>query len=287
MKNKSYIIRFILICLLVLTGLTIIYIWQNDDIVTTNIKYSNSKIQKGFDDYIIVQISDLHNKGFGTNQSQLLTEIENAKPNIIVVTGDLIDSNRTDVSIAMEFVNGAVKIAPVYYVSGNHEAWSGIYPDLITQLAQAGVVILDDKTVEIKKGGDKIEMIGVADPSFTPSSYAEDNSTYRLGEKLKTLTGSNTESFKILLSHRPELINLYADNKIDLVFSGHAHGGQFRLPIIGGLFSPGQGFLPKLTSGSYSVEDTTMIVSRGLGNSSIPIRIFNRPEIITVTLQSE
>ena len=123
--------------------------------------------------------------------------------------------------------------------------------------------------------------MGLSDPSV--SLYGE----YQLGKRLNDLVTGDVDSYKILLSHRPDLIEIYASNKIDLAFTGHAHGGQFRLPIIGGLGAPDQGFFPKYTSGTYTMDDTTMVVSRGLGKSVIPVRIFNRPEIIIVTLKND
>ena len=277
MTNKiRFFIKFIVIVLVFI----VFCLWQNNDIVSTNITYKSSKIPASFDGYTIVQISDLHNKLFGNRQALLLKKIEKAKPDIIVITGDLIDSNHTDINIAMELVKGAVKMAPVYYVSGNHEAWSGVYSELKLRLIDAGVILLDDKKLLIKENGTYIDLIGLSDPSFTSGGNL-------VGERLEDLVESDEQSFKILLSHRPELLEIYASNNIDLVFAGHAHGGQFRIPFIGGLIAPNQGFFPKYTSGTYTMNHTTLVVSRGLGNSVIPIRIFNRPEIIIATLKSE
>lgn len=273
-------IRAFFVYIAALVFLVLFVFWQNNGIVTTVINYSNPKISESLDGFTIVQISDLHNKSFGKNQTRLLKKIEKESPDIIVVTGDLIDSSRTNVLEAMVFIKGALKIAPVYYVSGNHESWSGIYPELSKQLAGEGVTILDDDEVQIKNTADIIELIGLTDPAFLQTSNAKEV----FKQKLKNLTENKEDSLTILLSHRPELLDVYADSHIDLVFTGHAHGGQFRLPFIGGLVAPDQGFFPKFTSGSYSLNDTTMIVSRGLGNSIIPLRLFNRPEIIVVTL---
>ncbi|MHB8127839.1 MAG: metallophosphoesterase [Mobilitalea sp.] len=283
MKILSNRIRFLLTFIIMVTGLAVFCYWQNNDLVTTKIVINNNKIPIPFNGYKIVQISDLHNKEFGRNQSKLLNLIKKANPNIIVITGDLISSKDTKFDIAMELIYGAIDIAPVYYVPGNHEAWSAIYPELTQKLIDSGVVILSDKKIQITKEDSSIDLMGLSDPSFTLFDYGE----YQLGKRLNNLVESDVESFKILLSHRPDLIEIYASNKIDLAFTGHAHGGQFRLPLIGGLGAPDQGFFPKYTSGTYTMNDTTMVVSRGLGKSKIPIRIFNRPEIIIVTLKNE
>ncbi len=202
-----------------------------------------------------------------------------------MVTGDIIDSKRTNIEIAMEFIHGAVKIAPVYYVTGNHEAWSNVYNDLEVMLQQAGVVLMDNKKMSISRGDSFVELYGMPDPDFM-LEYSNDNTGNIIVESpFNQLNIENQDIFKILLSHRPELIETYAKKEMDLVFTGHAHGGQVRLPFLGGLVAPNQGFLPKYTSGTYTMDATTVIVSRGLGNSIIPVRVFNRPELIVCTFE--
>jgi predicted MPP superfamily phosphohydrolase len=272
---------------MIVTGLTAFCFWQNNDLVTTNIVITNSKIPVPFDGFKIAQISDLHNKEFGHNQSRLLKLIKKANPDILVITGDLISSKDTNFDIAMEFIYEAIDIAPVYYVPGNHEAFSVLYSDLVQKFNDLGVTILNDEKIQIKRENSSIDLIGLKDPSFTLSNYWTEVVTDQLGKRLNNLVKGEVDSFKILLSHRPDLIDIYASNQIDLAFTGHAHGGQFRLPYIGGLVAPNQGFFPKYTSGAYTMDKTTMVVSRGLGKSSIPIRIFNRPEVIIVTLKNE
>lgn len=273
---KILILIFAGICLIIFC------LWQNNSIVITRWEYASSKIPGQFDGYVIAHISDLHNKEFGKNQSTLLNKLEDTHPDIIVVTGDLIDRRRFNLNVAMRFINGAVQIAPVYFVSGNHEAWSNKYPGLRESLVNAGVRTLDNSMAELSAGEGTISVLGLQDPDFLTSSYMEGTDTSRLTEQLEQW--SSREEFQILLAHRPELFKLYAANNINLVFSGHAHGGQFRLPFIGGLVAPDQGLFPKYTSGYYKQDESTMFVSRGLGNSIVPIRIFNRPEIVVVTL---
>ncbi|MFD2116898.1 metallophosphoesterase [Paenibacillus yanchengensis] len=285
--RKFNMMRIVGIVLIVLMLLALFVFWQNNGIVTTVINYSNPKIEESFDGYTIVQVSDLHNKSFGKNQSTLLKKIKKKNPDMIVVTGDLVDSRSTNIAIAMQFIEGAMKLAPVYYVTGNHESREGILPELKNKLEVAGVMMMDDNEMQIEKNGDVIELIGLSDPAFSGGSNLENNNPLNLEERLNKLSANKQQAFTILLSHRPELFDVYVDHKIDLVFSGHAHGGQFRIPFVGGLIAPGQGFFPKYTSGSHTVDETTMIVSRGLGNSVVPLRLFNRPELIVVTLQNE
>ena len=278
-KSKVFIGIFLIMVSIVF------FLWQNNDIVTTNIDYKNSKVSESFNGFTIVQVSDLHNKEFGKGQKRLIEKIEKASPDIIVITGDLIDRRRYNLHTSMVFVKAAIKIAPIYYVPGNHEAWSGKYDEIKKELMDAGVNVLDDESLDLVKGPSKIQIIGVKDPSFLTSTYSQDTDYSDLEKTVKNL--SEDSSFQILLSHRPEIFEFYAKENMDLSFTGHAHGGQFRIPFIGGLVVPDQGFFPKYTSGSYKKGDSTMIVNRGLGNSIIPIRIFNRPEIIKLVLNNK
>lgn len=285
MKSLSRKVRILIIITLLFIGLSMFFIWQNNSIVISRFNYSSYEVPEDFKGFNIVQISDLHNKNFGKEQSKLLEKVESLSPDIIVVTGDLIDRRRYNLDISMNFINKAVNIAPVYYVTGNHEAWSGEYSEIEKKLIEAGVNVINNSKIELKKGDGRIELLGLSDPAFLTSNYIDGTNTSKLEEYLSNWSSSN-EGFKILLSHRPELFDLYSKNNINLVFTGHAHGGQIRLPFLGGIIAPNQGLFPKYTSGEYSSDKTTMFVSRGLGNSLFPLRIFNRPEIILVTLKS-
>lgn len=275
----------LIIAVFVIAMTMIFIVWQNNDIVTSQIEYRSSKLPLEFDGYKVAHISDLHNKKFGKDQEPLLKEIRKASPDIIVVTGDLIDRRRYNLETSMIFINGAVEIAPVYYVAGNHEAWSGEYRDIKSRLIEAGVEILDDRKIEIKKGDSRIEILGLSDPAFLTNNQRKGTDSSSLERNLKDLADNSV--FQILLSHRPELFSIYADENIDLTFSGHAHGGQIRIPFIGGLVAPGQGIFPEYTQGIHRKDKSSLVVSRGLGNSLFPIRIFNRPEVVAVTFKNE
>lgn len=259
--------------------------YQNNAIEKTYLTYKSNAIPQGFNDYRIIHISDLHNKAFGERQERLLKKIREESPDIIVITGDLIDRRKFDLPVALDFIKGAVEISPVYYVPGNHEAWSGEYAMIRKALKALDVKVLDDTKEKIYHLGDSIEVLGLKDPDFQSSSYIEGNKIDSFNQALKAL--SKGKEFKVLLSHRPELFDFYVHEEIDLVFSGHAHGGQLRLPIIGGVVAPDQGFFPKYTSALYKKGQTTMVVSRGLGNSIIPLRVFNRPELVVLILSKK
>ncbi|MBN2850742.1 MAG: metallophosphoesterase [Erysipelotrichaceae bacterium] len=253
---------------------------ENFSLTTTYYTLVDETIPSGFNDFRIVQLSDLHNTGFGVNQRDLLRKIDEAHPDIIVITGDLVDRYVTNVDLAMDLVEGAIKIAPVYYVGGNHEARLEDPEEFFKKLEAGGVTILHDKRIALKRGGSSIDLLGLSEPIFGLAYEG----TSDLRETLRRLTETTT-TFTILLSHHSENLDIIADYQIDLVFSGHAHGGQVRIPfLMDGLIAPDQGFFPKFTSGIYQDRNTKEIVSRGLGNSILPFRVFNRPELVVVTL---
>lgn len=254
--------------------------WQNNDIVTTNINIENSKIPNNFDKFKILQVSDLHNKEFGKNQEKLVNLTKEINPDIIVVTGDAIDSRRTNMDIAIDYLSQVAKIYPTYYVTGNHERRISDYNKFEESLIKSKVKVLNNQFENIKIGNEEISLIGMKDISFITS----DDKSVEYLSILNNIKKETNNNFTILLSHRPDIIDVYSKANVDLVFTGHAHGGQIRLPFTDGLFAPNQGLLPKYTSGKFKEDNTEMIVSRGLGNSLFPFRIFNRPELIVTTL---
>lgn len=278
-QHKRKMILLLTFTILLIIGAIHIY-HDNTSIEVTNHTIEDALIPEAFNDTIIAHVSDLHNKVFGTNQEDLLSVIYDIQPDIIAVTGDLIDSSNTDIDLAMDFINGAVDIAPTYFVVGNHEMWSREYSLLEKKLIDAGVVVLRDEIEEIKKNDDSIYLVGLDDPA---GSHNEQG--YSMKEKLTRLT-KETKGYTVLLSHRPEAFDSYVD-EVNLVLSGHTHGGQIRFPFIGALVAPDQGFFPKYSDGLYKESDTTMIISRGLGSSVIPIRINNPAEIVVVTLKAK
>jgi predicted MPP superfamily phosphohydrolase len=286
-RNIINVKNLIIIIILIIVIIIFCY-WQNNSIVVTNMNYTNSNIPNGFNGYKILQISDLHNKEFGTDQRKLISLTKEINPDIIVVTGDLIDSRRTNIDnmrIALSYMKVAVDIAPVYYVSGNHEARTNLYDDLKTAFEEYGVINMDNTHKNIELNGDNISLLGLADISFNAiDSLKYHTSTLGFDKILDNLKTESNNNFTILLSHRPELITFYSKENIDLVFSGHSHGGQIRFPFLGGVIAPDQGFFPKYTSGIHTLNSTSMVISRGLGNSLAPQRIFNRPEVVVVNL---
>lgn len=277
MKRKKAI-SFVVVIVLLIFWIG----WTNFNITTTNIEIKNNKIPSKFDGFKIAQVSDLHNHQW---EDKLIHKIRQEHPEIIAITGDLVDSSKPDFEIALEFIEEANKIAPIYYVTGNHEAWLEDYHVLKEKLEEANVNIMDDQILFIQNGKSEIRILGIQDPDFDEQMDSEN-----IQEKIVHLKKSRREHkdyFNILLSHRPEYFEQYVNVEVDLVLTGHAHGGQVRIPFLGGLVAPNQGFFPKYTSGLYYKKNTDMVVSRGLGNSIIPIRINNTPELVIIELKTE
>lgn len=284
MSNKLKIAVISISCALFLLGALVLYIvLGNTSVGVSKFEVSSKDLPSEFDGFKIVQISDLHNAEFGKDNKRLLKKIKKCDPDIIALTGDLIDSRNTDLDVAINFVKEAVKIAPCYYVTGNHEGRIDGYTEYESKLLSLGVIVLDNKSIVIENEGQTIELHGLHDlESLKGEKYG-----YRERGVLEKLLEENKhqeDGFDILLAHYPDFFDLYAKYGYDLVLSGHAHGGQFRLPFIGGLYAPGQGKLPKYDSGLFTEGNTSMIVSRGLGNSIFPFRINNTPEVVLVTL---
>ena len=278
MKHK----KTLQISIVVVAVLLVIWlIWGNITVGVTRYTLVSNRLTNAFDHYKIVVVSDLHNAEFGEHNDVLVDLVKQEKPDMIALTGDLVDSQKTNMEIAQALVQQLVTIAPCCYVTGNHEAWLGeSYQALEKILQEESVVVLHDAVIPLKKGGQAIQIAGLDDPDFTDRDSSIQQSMLETKRERLNL-GSE---YCVLLSHRPEAFEAYANQKVDLVLSGHAHGGQFRIPFVGGMIAPNQGFFPKYDAGIYTQDNTAMIVSRGVGNSIIPLRVNNRPEIVSIEL---
>lgn len=282
MKRKTIIILSIIFILIVLS---IFYLhFENTNLEVSNYEILNRTLPNDFNGFKIIQVSDFHNTKSEKLTNDLIDEIKKQKPDIIVITGDLIDSRKTDIEIAINFIQKIKDIAPVYFISGNHEARIRNYEKLKNEMIDNGVIILDNKTEIIEFKNSKLNLLGIDDPSMAHESFVADEEIIKAGINNLEYDKNN---FTILLSHRPEVFNVYVKSEIDLVLTGHAHGGQIRIPFIGGLISPNQGLFPKYTSGKFEEKQTTIIVSRGVGNSILPFRINNNPELVVITLKKQ
>lgn len=284
MKKMTKRKTVILVACIALIALIVWTLWGNSALEVNTYTIASNRLPESFSGFRIAQVSDLHNTEMGGGNEKLLAILRGSEPDIIVITGDMVDSYHTDIDIALRFSEAAMEIAPCYYVTGNHEARISEYDDLKAGLEAAGVIFLENKRIELEQEGEVIALLGVCDPSFQ-TDYLFGDSASVISGTLQELTAAD-DAYTILLSHRPELFDTYVKSGVDLVFSGHAHGGQFRLPFVGGLVAPNQGLFPEYDAGLFTEGNTTMVVSKGVGNSIIPVRFNNRPEIIVVVLET-
>lgn len=229
----------------------------------------------------IAQVSDLHAASFGTFTQRLVEAVEAAEPDLIALTGDLIDVRTADLSEVLAVVERLQAVAPAYFVLGNHEADSTLQDELLAGLEERGVVVLRDEAAQVRVAGTEFTLIGIDDPRVRAVRGLEPRDP---AEVLPGLVPSEAGT-TVLLAHRPELLDRYAGQGIDLVLSGHAHGGQVRVPGLGGLFAPHQGWLPDLSEGVHERGGTTMVISRGLGNSIAAVRVNDPRELVIVDLR--
>ena len=287
-----YKIIFIFIGIFILMYLYIKY--NVNKLEVTKYVVENKKVPKEFDGYNIVQISDLHSKLFGENNKKLIQKIKSLNPDIVVVTGDLIDGENNNYNVALDFMKEISKLYRVYYIIGNHEQKSLIkkykdeYKDYFNKLHQIDFVNLDNNKVEIVKGDSNINLYGLTVP-YSCYKYLFDNQETTsidinfLEEKLGKV---DREQFNILLAHTPFYFDEYEKWGADLTLCGHVHGGIVRLPLVGGLLSPDRKFFPKYDLGEYIKNKSTMIVSKGLGGSKVLIRVNCKPEIVNIKLKN-
>lgn len=255
----------------------------------------NDKIPKEFDDFSIVQISDLHNAEFGKDNYKLLKMVDDLKPDIVVITGDLVDGEKSNFEVALKLIDKLSKKYKIYHVIGNHEEkallkrYKEKYENYFSQLYSKKIINLDNKCVKITKGKSSINLYGIVIPlryykylfnKNEKSDLEEDFIKDKLGNVCK-------DEYNILLSHTPFYFDKYADWVVDLVLAGHVHGGIIRLPFLGGLLSPNREFFPEYDLGKYEKDRSVMVLSKGLGGSKVLIRINCRPEVVKITLKSK
>ena len=283
-KRKRRISLFIF-TLIILT-FAIFYIDSNVRIVTTEYELYYPGLPESFDGYRIVVLSDIHGAEFGRDNHRLVSRVEEARPDIITILGDFIDEYGTpslarQLEVAETLVRQLVEIAPVYFVTGNHDWASGELPTLLAILEEYGVTVLQNRYVLLESGLETIILAGTDDPNGPADMI-------RPEEFVRRTRYAQGDEFFIMLEHRNRNLSLYSRLEIDLVLSGHAHGGIIRLPFTDGLIGPRRELFPSYTSGVYQLpgEHTRMVVSRGLGSPFLWMRLFNNPEVVVVELRT-
>lgn len=252
---------------------------QNNTLTSRKIPVSSARIPSGFDGFRIVLLADGHGTEFGKDNAGLIKKVAKLSPDIIVYTGDMID-NIAEYGAISSLARGLSGIAPTYYVTGNHEWEVRQVPTLVRLLADNGVTVLQNKYITLTRGNDTIVLAGVNDPNGPKDQKTPEHLAAEIREKYP-------HAFVILLAHRNNLFSRYASCGYDLVLSGHSHGGLIRLPFTDGLIGTENNFFPTWTSGLYALEDSQLVVTRGLGNGKPTFRIFNPPDIPVVILHPD
>lgn len=270
-----------LLKLLVLLALCALFLWwSNHALQTQRFTYASPRLPEGFDGCVIVQLSDLHGAYFGEDNQELLSRVREAGPDYIFLTGDLLDQYRkTPHSYAAALGGALADIAPTYFITGNHEwALPGVR-ELKRELEEAGVVVLSNEYVLLERSGDRVLLAGIDDPN----GFADQKTPEELAQEVREAWG---DGFWLLLAHRNNYFEKqYSLLGADLVISGHGHGGLIRLPFTDGLVSAERRLFPSYTAGFYTANGSDVFVSRGLGNSGPTLRLFNRPEVVVLTLE--
>jgi len=277
-----------LILLLFVLLITLILIDSNFRIVTTEYELYFSNLPDSFDGFRIVVLADVHDTEFGRDNERLISRVRDADPDIIVIAGDLLNAyfNRRPIEKQLEraipLINGLTPIAPVFFVTGNHENSEVIGdPDaLLTMLEESGVNVLRNEFTKLTSDDKTIILVGI-DTSRGAEGFRWPSTL------VKEIYRAESDVFLMILEHRNDILPFYSDLGVDLILSGHAHGGIIRLPFTDGVIGPDRDFLPTFTSGVYTMDDTKMLVSRGLGATAIWPRFLNNPHIAVAVLRSE
>jgi predicted MPP superfamily phosphohydrolase len=278
-RRRRHPLRRFFCLLLLAAALSAFFWWDNNVLQVESFSCPGSRLPAGFDGYRIVVLSDLHGKRFGQGNTLLFQNVQAQHPDCIVFTGDLVDRfhgiNWSDVQTVAD---GLQKIAPVYYVTGNHEWALGQAPKLKATLTDAGWQVLSNRYVKLERNGSSLILAGIDDPN----GYADQKTPESLAQELHQKEGN---PFWILLAHRNDHFqSQYSYLHADLTISGHGHGGMIRLPFTDGLIGTQRNWFPSYTAGFYTAHGSRMFVSRGLGNSGFSFRLFNRPQIAVLTL---
>lgn len=272
-KKKHKMLRVIVI--LALIAAVIIYD-GNTRLVTDEYRIGGSGLPQSFEGLRIVHLSDLHAARFGKNNARLFDAVRKAEPDIITVTGDLIDDEE-QLEYAEEFFETLTAIAPTYYVSGNHEWAAGCARDVFKIAEERGVTVLRNRYVLLERNEERLIIAGVDDPNGLRDQK-------KPSEVVADIREDYPDDYILMLAHRDTQLDMWAELGVDAVLCGHAHGGLVRLPFTDGLVAPEQGLFPTYTAGIYTKGQTQMLVSRGIGGTHNLPRIFNNPEVVVAIL---
>lgn len=266
--------------LLVLTALLAagFLLWGNCSLQTTETALVSPALPPAFDGLRIVELADLHGRVFGRGSRRLLAAVRRAEPDLICIDGDLFDEH-TDLAMLPPLLRGLCAIAPVYYVTGNHEWRVPGLRGILAQMRACGVTVLQDDWRVLRRGEDALIVAGTDDPC----GPAERKTPAELIADIRAETGE--AAFLLLLTHRNDQLPQWSALGVQAVLAGHCHGGVVRLPFVGGLFGTDRRLFPAWDAGLYRQGETALYVSRGLGYTNVHFRLFNRPEVAVIVLR--
>lgn len=268
-----------LLALLALFALAAWFVyWQNFTLQVEPVELFFESLPPQFDGLRVAELSDLHGRSFGKNNVRLLRTLQKARPDMICICGDLFDE-KTDLTMLEPLLTGLTDIAPVYYVTGNHEWQVKNLREILQKMRAWGVTVLENEGRVLSRGGAEMVVAGVHDPCGpydmkTPAA---------LVRELRSAQGND---FILMLSHRNDELAMWSQLGVQLVLSGHCHGGVVRLPFVGGVFGTRRELFPEYDAGVYRQDGTTLFVSRGLGYTNVHFRLFNRPHVPIMILRS-
>lgn len=266
--------------LLVLTALLAagFLLWGNCSLQTTETTLVSPALPPAFDGLRIVELADLHGRVFGRGSRRLLAAVRRAEPDLICIDGDLFDEH-TDLAMLPPLLRGLCSIAPVYYVTGNHEWRVPGLRGILAQMRACGVTVLQDDWRVLRRGEDALIVAGTDDPC----GPAERKTPAELIADIRAEAGE--AAFLLLLTHRNDQLPQWSALGVQAVLAGHCHGGVVRLPFVGGLFGTDRRLFPVWDAGLYRQGETALYVSRGLGYTNVHFRLFNRPEVAVIVLR--
>lgn len=259
--------------------LAVFLLWQNSSIQTPRTTVSLPQLPAAFSGLRVVELADLHGRSFGRDNRRLLRALRRLQPDIICIDGDFFDE-KTDLSMVAPLAAQLCAIAPTFYVTGNHEWRVGTLSQVLAAMREQGVTVLRNDYRLLRRGSERIVIAGVDDPN----GPADQKTPEQLVEQIRREQGQDV--FILMLAHRNDTMSLWSSLGVQLVLTGHCHGGVIRLPLLGGVFGAGETFFPDYDAGLYREGDTALYVSRGLGYSRCRFRLFNRPELSLLVLQN-
>ncbi len=289
-----WIVWIIIIILAAICVVVVVSSYENKRLVVEHYKITSKKIPDAFDDFRIVFLTDLHCNEFGAGNQQLLEKIHQCRPDVVLAGGDMVTSREdVPVDVPLKLMKDLAEEYMVYYADGNHELrlmrneeiFGLRYKEYIHQLKEFGVHHMSNETIVMEAEGEEISLTAFDLEKKFYDRFQIPEMTYE--DMLEDVGEKPERSFNILLAHNPNYFKTYAQWGSDLVLAGHFHGGMIRIPKLGGVISPQFQLFPKYDSGEFHIGDSTMVLSRGLGNHSIKLRLFNQPEISCITLKKQ